>query len=72
MNDFTWETDCVHKDNTETMNDYIETQMPDEYWLIVQYGSYAEIIDDGCIMWAAHASGDGDFTHHRIRFERVL
>ena len=34
-------------------------------------GSYAEVLDGNGKKWALHASGDGDFVSHRIRFEAL-
>ena len=34
-------------------------------------GSYAEVLDGNGQKWGLHASGDGDFVSHRIRFEAL-
>lgn len=39
--------------------------------LIEDDGSYAEVFDGKGQKWGLHASGDDDFTTHRIRFEAL-
>jgi hypothetical protein len=35
-------------------------------------GSYAEVLDGNGKKWALHASGNGDFTSHRIKFVYIF
>ena len=42
-----------------------------EFDVILDDGSYAEVLDGKGQKWALHASGDGDFVSHRIRFEAL-
>lgn len=67
MEDYTWETFYPHVNNEETMREYI-----DEHTIldIVHVdGTYAEGVNTKGEKYAIHASGNGDFHHHRIRFE---
>lgn len=68
---FYWETDYYHQDNAFTMQDFIENHLPPEFDVILDDGSYAEVLDGKGQKWALHASGDGDFVSHRIRFEAL-
>jgi hypothetical protein len=34
-------------------------------------GSYAEDEDEHGVVWEIHASGDGDFTHHKVEFKEI-
>jgi len=34
-------------------------------------GSYAEVLDGKGQKWALHASNDGDFVNHKIKFEAL-
>lgn len=70
MTDYTWSTDSPHANNTETMTDYLDNHLSSLYFCQMQDGSYAEIIDTIFgNRYAVHASGDGDFNNHRVRFE---
>lgn len=75
MNDFTFTTSNPLTTNTDTMDvflsDYFFTFFDNYAILIKSDGSYAEVLDGNTCKWALHASGDGDFTHHRIRFEEL-
>jgi hypothetical protein len=69
MDDYTWTTDYLHVDNTQTMNEYLEKiNMLD---IIEVNGSYAEGINSKGEVYAIHASGNGDSFNHRIRFELI-
>lgn len=68
---FYWETDYFHNDNAFTMQDFIENHLPPEFEVILDDGSYTEVLDGKGQKWALHASGDGDFVSHRIRFEAL-
>ncbi len=64
-----WETDEPHHDNNETMQDYIETiNMLDIDFVD---GTYAEGVNAQGQRFEIHASGDGDFTHHKVEFNLI-
>ena len=65
--EYTWETEEPHSDNSETMEDYLENHLPDAYEVIEQNGTLAIIMKGKKIV--VHASGNGDFTSHKVRFE---
>ena len=68
MIDYTYSTTEYHPDNTFTMTDFLENHLPEDFKIISQDGSYAEI-SDGLNTYEVHAGGDGDSYNHRIRFE---
>lgn len=72
METFYWTTFDFHDNNSETMSEYLTEYMPDEYKLIFQDGSYAEIenIYDGKI-WGVQARGNGDSFNHMVEFEFI-
>ncbi len=72
MEDFIWSTENSHSNNIETMDDYINNHLSDNFECFFQDGSYAEITDlsNGNI-WGCHASGRGDFNNHKVRFEFI-
>jgi|TARA_R110000851_G_C12697250_1_gene525670 hypothetical protein len=66
MDNIYWETEQSHSDNSATMQDYLENiNMLDIH--LVQ-GTYAEGSNGKGERYAIHASGDGDFNHHKIEF----
>lgn len=69
MKDYTWTTIDPHANNTETMVDYLNNHLPNGFNVICEDESYAEIMDEKNQRWAVHASGNGDFYNHRVRFE---
>jgi hypothetical protein len=70
MEQFNWETEISHSNNTETMNDYLENHLDSSFLILEHDGSYAEIqCQNTDAIYAVHASGNGDFTHHSVRFE---
>jgi hypothetical protein len=71
MDDYTWNTDYAHSDNTETMCDYLDNHLPEGAEVLYHDGTYAEILYNYA-KHEVHASGDGDFTHHRVSFKSVL
>ncbi len=51
------------------MDDYIECEIEESYFLIYQDGSYAEFVCElDMKVYEAHASGNGDFNNHKIVF----
>ncbi|MCD6347650.1 MAG: hypothetical protein J7L96_09550 [Bacteroidales bacterium] len=66
-----WETDEPLATGAETMDDYLEYHMPNENELLMVDGTYAEIKDEDGNKFAVHASGNGDFCHHKVEFESM-
>jgi len=61
-----WETEESHADNVETMCDFLENiNMLDIDFV---GGTYAEGVNAQGQRFGIHASGDGDFNHHKIEF----
>ncbi len=71
MEDYRWTTEESMATNTDTMNNYIENEMDESWVLIFEDGSYCEVVTGDGQELELHASGDGDFNNHRIRFERI-
>jgi len=75
MEDYTWTTEEALSTNEATMNDFIENHMDkhcgEGYEVIFEDGTYAEIQNDKGVLYGVHASGNGDFCSHRVRFERL-
>lgn len=73
MKDYKFRTENIHFNNTQTMDYFLNElfyNVFDEYSVVIfTDDSYAEIIDSEDHTWALHASGDGDFYNHKIRFE---
>ena len=71
MEDYKWKTDHAHNDNTETMTDFLENHLPHfdgNFVVLMDDGTYAEIMNDTGEVFEVHASGDGDSTHHKVEF----
>ena len=71
MNDYTWKTDEPHSDNIITMTDYLCVEMNPSWTIDSVDGTYAEITTDFGDRYEVHASGNGDFSNHRVRFELI-
>ena len=72
METYKWRTIEPHNNNEETMNDYLENHLSDEFEVIFEDGTYAEIQNKhDRKIWGVIASDDGDFTHHKVTFEFV-
>ena len=56
-----------------TAQDIVETSVTitDGTQVITDDGTYVEVENGNGELWAVHASGDGDFVSHRIRFEPI-
>lgn len=64
-----WETEEPHNNNSETMHDYIENiNMLD---IALVDGTYAEGTNCKGDRFEIHASGDGDFNHHKVEFKLI-
>lgn len=76
MKDYTWITQEAMATNTDTMNDFIDNHMAEhcgaDYEVVCDDGSYCEIQNDRHQLYGIHASGNGDFCSHRVRFEKLL
>lgn len=71
MNPYYWKTEEPHSTNIDTMNDYLDNEMP-EGWVIADIdGTYAEVVDTDGNKWAVHASGNGDCNNHKVEFELI-
>ena len=75
MKDYTWNTTEAMATNTDTMNDSIDNHMvvycESDYEVVHKDGAYVEIQNDNHILYGVHASGNGDFCSHRVRFEKL-
>ena len=72
METFRWHTIEPHPNNETTMNDYLENHLPQCFDVILEDGTYAEIQNKNTgQIFGVNASGDGDFTHHKVEFEFV-
>lgn len=69
MDDYLWSTDHEHANNTETMSDYINNEMPDDWQIEFVDGTYIEVITSDKQKLGVHASGNGDFLKHKVSFE---
>lgn len=66
-----WETANPHADNTETANDFIENELPENTEVYFQDANYLDFkLEDGRHFSAA-VFGNGDFTHHQAEFEFI-
>jgi len=76
MEDFRFTTKEPLATNADTMDwfsDIFFYDVFDEDAIFIEYdGSYAEVLDGNGKKWTLHASGDGDFTSHRIKFDEIL
>ena len=75
MEDFRFTTKEPLATNADTMdwfaNEHFYEVFDEDAIFIEDDGSYAEVLDGNGKKWALHAGGDGDFTHHKIRFEAL-
>ena len=75
MEDYTWNTNEAMATNTDTMNDFIDNHMAEycgvDYEVVHEDGAYVEIQNDKHILYGVHASGNGDFCSHRVKFEEL-
>ena len=69
MKDYTWETEEELANNTLTMNDYLDNHLPKCFKIMYQEDTYAEIKNiNSHQRFEVHASGNGDFRSHIVRF----
>jgi len=75
MEDFKWKTHEPHSNNSVTMDDFLTNYLDNHcgigFTIVYEDGSYSEIINGNKEHYALHASGDGDFFNHKIRFEKL-
>lgn len=68
--DYYWSTEESHGNNQATMCDFLDNHLTDDYEVVMVDGTYAEIKNIGTgDVFEVHASGDGDFNNHKVRFE---
>lgn len=68
---FYWSTTYDHFNNEQTMNEFLGFYLPEEYEVIYEDGTYAEIRSEDKIVYGVHASGNGDSFNHKIKFEEI-
>jgi len=71
MTDFYWETENPVSTNMDTMNDYLNNHLLKEYEILYIDVTYTEIKNLNGNKFAVYASGDGDFCHHKVEFEKL-
>jgi len=72
MNDYTWETEEEHSDNTKTMEDYLDNHLPEAFEVKFRDCAYSEIENKFTgERFEVHASGNGSFTQHLITFKEL-
>lgn len=75
MEDYRFTTKTPLATNEETMHafldDHFYERFDSEAQVIIDDGTYVEVENGDGKQWALHASGDGDFVNHRIRFEPI-
>jgi hypothetical protein len=67
--EYRWSTDYCHWDNNQTMAEFLGV-LDDSICVVVEDGTYAEIISDSR-KYEVHAAGDGDSYNHVIRFVEI-
>lgn len=66
-----WETVKFSSCNTETANDFIENELPENIEVYFQDANYLEFkLEDGRY-FSATVFGNGDFTHHQVEFDFI-
>ena len=75
MEDFFWETESPLATNEQTMTDFLENHIQDhcgeDFEPVHEDSTYCEIQNDKGDLYGVHASGNGDFCSHRVRFVRI-
>ena len=67
--EYCWYTDDAHADNSITMSDFIDFDLPVEFAHYLIDESYAEIINVNTgKKYKVEASGNGDFYSHKVSF----
>lgn len=68
---YCWKTECTHANNTETANDFVENELPQNVDVYFQDENYLEFIFEDGKYYSATIFGNGDFTHHQAIFEFI-
>lgn len=71
MKNYYWKTDEALNTNSDTMQDYLDNHIKDDFECVYFDGSYAEIQDSKGLLLAVNASGDGDFCSHFVTFKEL-
>lgn len=77
MEDYFWETKEAMPTNSDTMADFLNSdkhfysRFNVEAQFLNEDGSYAEVDNGDGKKYAIHASGNGDFFNHKVRFENL-
>jgi hypothetical protein len=69
METFIWNTEYAHKDNEQTMQEWLHEYC--ELDIILTDRTYAEAMDKQGNLWAIYASGNQDSFNHKIEFEAL-
>ena len=64
--DYYWETDEPHSDNTVTMCDFLNNHLGSYFEIVEQDGSVAILRGRAGEKCSIQAIGNGDFTHHKV------
>lgn len=71
MDNYHWQTERPHFDNTETMQDFLDCELGEDMEIDVVDGSYAEVRTKGGVLFGVNAAGNGDSYNHVVVFERI-
>lgn len=67
---FYWSTDYYHHDNAFTMQDFLNNHLPDDFEVIFEDGSYAEVQQHATdAIFSLDAKGNGDCFHHVVNWK---
>tara|TARA_R110002020_G_scaffold318905_8_gene534557 strand:+ start:234 stop:482 length:249 start_codon:yes stop_codon:yes gene_type:complete len=73
MENYYWQTSEPLANNSVTMNEFLDDHLDyhcgEGTEIILEDGTYSEIKTPDGKNWGVHASGNGDFCNHLIRFE---
>ena len=66
-----WETKYSHANNTESADDFVLNELPENVDVYFQDENYLEFIFEDGKYYSATIFGNGDFTHHQAEFEFI-
>ena len=70
MEDYIWKTEESHFNIEQTMQDFIENHVPENFVVFFIDGTYAEMENKtNKSIYGIHAGCNGDSFNHRVRFE---
>lgn len=69
METYYWQTEKEHRDNMQTMSEYLDWHLPVGFEVIEHDGTFAIIKNKAGVSYGCHASGNGDSFNHKIEFE---